>query len=233
MTLGNATYQTTATINAANSIALKIDSSSILSVTSSAITTTGLLLDSNGHSAAGHGDSYHISNVGATEVRGLVIHPLDVGTDSGTDAICVDAGTSGTSLADPALVAASQRTFSLGSRGEQSYMQLYNKLGPIPAGWKAVAITVYISDKSDGSQKSTRIAVASRSIFNSPSIGSNTSDFITSHLSLINAHTANVLRPFSVAFVQTPASPRNLYLYIGSQSADAVFVGGELRIERV
>jgi hypothetical protein len=194
-------------------------------------TATGMYLNSSGYSAAGHGDSYHISGTGATEVRGLVISPLDVETDLGTCALVVDHGGSGSAIADP-IPADANRRFALGCRPEQSSMQIYVRCGPVPEGWKAVSVIAYVSDRSDGSQMNVRIAVASRKIKNI-SQGSSASDYFTSHLALSNSHTSNAERPFSSSFTQTSATPRNLYLYIATQSANATFTGGRIRIERV
>ena len=192
---------------------------------------SGLLLDSNGHSLAGHGDSYHIGGVGAAEVRGLVINPCNAETDSGTCALLADHQGSGTSIADPATPANSKRRYALGARPEQSSMQMYYGIS-VPSGWKATRITVYVSDLSDGSQRTTRIAVASRKIVNIGQ-GSSSSDYLTSHLPLNNSNTSNTERTFTTAYTQNPANPTNCYLYIASQSSYAVFTGSMVRIERV
>ena len=192
---------------------------------------SGLLLDSNGHSLAGHGDSYHISGVGAAEIRGLVINPCTNETDSGTCALIADHGGGGTSLSDPANTADSKRRYALGVRPEQISMQLYFPIS-VPSGWKATRITVYVSNGSDGSQMNVQIAVASRKIINIGQ-GSATSNYITSHLALTNSNTSNAERTFAAAYTQTAANPTNCYLYVATQSPHAIFTGASVRIERV
>ncbi len=191
----------------------------------------GLLLNSSGHSLSGHGDSFHISGVGAAEIRGMVIHPCNAETDSGTASLIADHQGSGTSISDPATPANSKRRFALGARPEQSSMQMYYPI-VVPYNWKATRITVYVSTLSDGSQRSTRIAVASRKIVNLGQ-GSSSSDYLTSHLALNNSNTSNAERTFSTPYTQTPANPTNCYLYIASQSSHAIFTGAMVRIERV
>jgi hypothetical protein len=110
-------------------------------------------------------------------------------------------------------------------------MQMYYGIS-VPSGWKATRITAYISDLSDGSQRTTRIAVASRKIVNIGQ-GSSSSDYLTSHLALNNSNTSNAERTFATAYTQTPANPTNCYLYIASQSSHAIFTGAMVRIERV
>ena len=230
MTIGNSSHQVAATINAGTSIALKIGSASALSITSSAITTTGLLLDSNGHSAAGHGNSYHVSGAGSSEIRSVLIHPCNVETDSGTASLMVDHNSGGTSIADPATSASARRRFTLGCRPEASSMQMYFPIDNIPSGWKGTAILVYITQGDTNAQMNVRIAVASRKIINIGQGGA-TANYVTSHLALSNSNTSNALRTFSTAF--TPDGSTNCYLYVASQSEHTIVTGGYVQIERV
>lgn len=191
----------------------------------------GLLLDISGHSAAGHGNSYHISGAGASEKRGIIIHPCNVETDSGTASLMVDHAGGGSAIEDPASVADSRRRFSLGCRPEADSMQMYFPI-VVPSLWKATAILVYITQGNTNAQMSVQISVASRKIVNI-SQGSSTSNYITSHLPLSSSNTSNSLRTFATAYTQTPSNPTNCYLYVASQSEHTIVTGGYVQIERV
>jgi hypothetical protein len=188
----------------------------------------GLLLNRLGRALDCPG-SFHVSGVGAAEIRSVPIHPCTVQTDSGTASLMVDHGGGGTALGDPALSTDSRRRFTLGVRPEASSMQMYFPI-VVPEGWKATAILVYITKGNDNSQMSVRIAVASRKIINIGQ-GSSASDYLTSHLALNNSNTSNALRTFATPY--TPDGTTNCYLYVGSQSEHTIMTGASVRIERV
>lgn len=204
-------------------------------ISGAAIQMNRHITDHNGKSVTGVGSSFWLSgrsDVGfPTEKRRIIVGPniMVADDDSSTRSAIVFAGDGPDNFAPSQLDAADARM--LGGTRIATSSEMYLYLPRPPDGWKVVGCRVETFNKSSVAIHSTKIEVFSRRYITSVSTPPSNSDHLTIHVDQALDKRTCVDVPFTVAWV--PSYDDYLVCFVSSGSANVVYMGGYIDIQRI